>query len=149
MQILSEIKLNVKGYLLLDGDNRNLPEHELSGDGFAIGRWVRYEAESYLVHPEALLRFVEKELPLFVEAARQYLHDELPGAVFRGPMGDHDYLNNTPASKALLPGFLKAAGIDLPKSEYFEIAKLMRPDEVAPEVKQKLDDIAKVIELPQ
>lgn len=146
---LRAIKLNVKGYLLLDGDNRNLPERELSGDGFAIGRWIRYEAESYLVHPEALLRFVEKELPLFVEAARKYLHDELPGAVFRDPMGDHDYLNNTPASKALLPGFLKAAGIDLPKSEYFEIAKLMRPDEVAPEVKQKLDDIAKVIELPK
>lgn len=147
---LLAIKPNFKGYLLLDGDNRNLPEHELSGDGFAIGRWTRYEAESYLVHPDALLRFVEndlKEFPLFVEAARQYLHDELPGAVFRDPMGDHDYLNNTPASKALLPGFLKSAGMNLHKKEYFEIAKLMRPEEVAPEVKQKLDDIAKVMGL--
>lgn len=144
---LSAIKPEIKGYLLLDGDNRNFPNRELSGEGFTIGRWIRYEAESYLVHPDVLLRLAEKASRLFVDAARQYLRDALPGAVFRDPMGDHDYLNNTPASKVLLPGFLKAACIHLPKSEYFELAKLMHPDEVAPEVKQKLDDIARVIEL--
>ena len=46
------------------------------------------------------------------------------------------------ASKTLLPGFLRAANLPLPKTDYYLIAEQMQPEEIASEVKQKLDDIA-------
>jgi predicted ATPase len=143
---LRAIKPNIRGYLLLDGDNRNLPDHEVSADGLGleIGRWVRYEAESYLVHPEVLKRFLEPRVggELFAAKCRQFLDDELPAAVLRDPLKDHDYLNRTPASKTLLPGALQAAGDPLSKDEYYLIAEQMERGEIAPEITEKLDRIA-------
>lgn len=141
---LRAVKPKINGYLLLDGDNRNLPDRELVGEGFTIGRWTRYESESYLIHPDALLRFISTE-PLFRKAAEGYLHDELPGIVFKEPLGDHDYLNRTPASKTMLPGFFKAANTHFPKNEYYRVAEQMRPEEIVNEVKRKLDDIAGIL----
>ena len=48
----------MKGVLLLDGDGRNLSDHELGADSLDIIRWARYEAENYLLVPSALERFV-------------------------------------------------------------------------------------------
>lgn len=140
---LRAVKPQQKGFLLLDGDNRSLPDHEVSAEGLSVSRWTRYEAESYLVHPDALCRYVETFYgPLFVEPAAKYLRDELPGAVLRDPLGDHDYLNRTPASKTLLPGFFRAAQVPLPRTDYYLIAEQMKPEGIASEVKQKLDEIA-------
>jgi hypothetical protein len=142
---LRAIKPNILGYLLLDGDNRNLPDREVIADGLEIGRWVRYEAESYLVHPEVLKRFLEDRVgELFAGTAkcRQFLEDELPGAVLRAPLDEHDYLNRTPASKTLLPGALQAAGDSLSKDGYYLIAEQMKRSEVAPEIEEKLNNIA-------
>jgi hypothetical protein len=41
----------------------NLPDRELTADGLTLLRWERYEAESYLLHPASLQRFLESELP--------------------------------------------------------------------------------------
>jgi len=142
---LRAVRPEQKGVLLLDGDNRGLPDHEFAADGLMVLRWTRYEAESYLVHPAALRRYPEKVLgPLFAEAGAAYLRDELPGAVWRDPLAEHDYLNRTPASKTLLPGFFKAAQAPLPKNDYYRIAKQMMPEEIAGDVKEKLDAIARV-----
>jgi len=139
---LRAIKPNIRGYLLLDGDNRNLSDHEVGADGLEIGRWVRYEAESYLVHPQVLKRFLDPRVTeLFAAKCRQFLEDELPAAVVREPLKDHDYLNRTPASKTLLPGALQAAGDSVSKDEYYLIAEQMEPSEIAPEIKEKLDKI--------
>jgi hypothetical protein len=146
---LRAVKPDLKGYLLLDGDNRNLPDHDIRADGLAVGRWTRYEAESYLIQPDALQRYVEiAGTPLFAAGGVQYLRDELPGAVLRDPLGEHDYLNRTPASKTVLPGFLRAAQVTLPKNDYYLIAEQMRPEEIVPEVRQTLDDIAGALGLP-
>ena len=140
---LRAVKPQQKGYLLLDGDNRDLPDREVTAEGLTVGRWTRYESESYLVHPAVLRRYAEHVAgPLFAEPGDQYLRDELPGAVLREPLGDHDYLNRTPASKTLLPGFFKAIQTHLPKRDYYFIAEQMKPQEIAHEVKQKLDDIS-------
>ena len=141
---LRAIKPNILGYLLLDGDNRNLPDRDVIADGLEIGRWVRYEAESYLVHPEVLKRFLEPRVggELFAAKCRQFLEDELPGAVLRAPLDEHDYLNRTPASKTLLPGALQAAGDSLSKDGYYLIAEQMKRSEIAPEIEEKLDKIA-------
>jgi len=147
---LRAVNPSQKGYLLLDGDNRGLPDHEVDAEGLVVSRWRRYESEGYLVHPEVLRRFVEKVGlgPLFTETALRHLKEDLlPGEVFRDPLGDHDYLNRTPASKTLLPGFLRAAQVMLPKNDYYLIAEQMKPEEIAPEVKQKLDEIASAFEI--
>ena len=149
---LKATKPLLKGILILDGDNRQLPEQELSADGLTLLRWKRYEAENYLIHPEVLSRFVQGERPdLFTTSAAKeglnYLKKQLPPAVYEDPLGDHDYLTVTPASKTLLPGFFQAAGLPLTKNEYYQIASQMKPDEIPFEVKQKLDWIGEVLGL--
>lgn len=139
---LRAIQPDIQGCLLLDGDNRDLPDRELGADGLQIGRWDRYEAESYLLHPDALLRYISRESgPLFAESARSYMQDELPPAILRDPLGNHDYRRRTPASKTILPALLEAGQVAIKKNEYY-LAEQMLPHEVASEVKQKLDDIA-------
>ena len=146
---LRAIKPSILGYLLLDGDDRNLPDREVTAEGLTIGRWTRYEAENYLIHPSTLFRFVEAQNgPLFASAGDTFLRDELlPGEVYRNPLDKHEYLNNTPASKAILPRFFQKTQVDLKKNEYYRVAEQMRPEESATDVKVKLDEIARVFGL--
>lgn len=142
---LQAVKPNIRSVLLLDGDYRSLPDRELTADKFTILRWRRYEAESYLIHPTALARFISGSLPLplfsaaSAEKGMQFLSNELPPAVFNNPLGEHDYLAATPASKTLLPGFFAAAGVPLTKEEYYEVAAQMEPGELPDEIGEKLD----------
>ena len=139
---LRAIRPDMKGYLLLDGDNRKLPEREIDAVGMQIGRWKRYEAESYLLHPEMLQRFAESRiLPLLAAKGIKVLHDELPPAFLRDPTGEHDYLDQLPASKTILPKFFHAADLPVSKKEYYQIAEQMQKVELPPEVEQKLDEM--------
>jgi hypothetical protein len=151
---LKAVKPDIRGVLLLDGDYRRLPDRELAADGFSILRWRRYEAESYLVHPKALKRFVAGNRPnLFSQESanrgEQFLSNELPPAVFSNPLGEHDYLAATPASKTLLPSFFNAAGISLTKEEYYTIAAQMEPHELPSEVFEKLSAIYSALGLKE
>lgn len=141
---LRAIQPEIRGVLLLDGDNRSLPDREVTTVGLDIARWRRYEIESYLLHPGALLRFVEKRsLPLLAEPAKAYLKDQLPPAVYREPLADHDFLVGTPASKTLLPAFFEAAQLPTSKQEYYQVAEQMQPEEIAQEVVDLLDLLAR------
>ena len=141
---LQAIRPDIAGYLLLDGDNRSLPDHEIGADGLEIGRWRRYEAESYLLHPAVLDRFVgARAEPLFRNAAMRVLEAELPPVVLRDPLGEHDLLEALRASKTLLPKFFKAADLSVPKHDYYLVAEQMLREELVPEVEEKLDGIAK------
>lgn len=140
---LRAIDPQMSGVLLLDGDNRGLPDHEVVADGLEVLRWKRYEVESYLVHPESLLRFIKDNwLPIPAVPAEKYLRDQLPPAAYRQPLQDHDYLVSTPVSKSLLPSFFRAADLQFSKQEYYLIAEQMRPEEIPREVSEKLDRIA-------
>jgi len=143
---LQAIKPEIKGVLLLDGDNRKLPDHEISAEGLSIIRWKRYESESYLIHPQALERFLSNHaLPMFVQNAMKYLQNEIPPAVYKNPKDEHDYFDTTPVSKKLLPDFFKNADFDIPKSEYSLIAEQMKQDEICDEVIIVLDKIYSVV----
>jgi hypothetical protein len=145
---LRAISPALKGILLLDGDNRSLPDREIATPDLQIERWARYEAESYIVHPDALCRFIAAgDLPLLADAARRYLQDQLPPAVFREPLALHDFWRSLPASKTLLPHLFESLGIRLTKEEYYLIAEQMTPKEIPGEVLSKLDFIAQVFEL--
>ncbi|MBU4359636.1 MAG: AAA family ATPase [Actinobacteria bacterium] len=148
---LRAVKPEIRGILLLDGDNRGRPDREVSTAGLAILKWKRYEAENYLVHPDALIRFVRGNQPdLFKDASaskgEDFLRSQLPPVVYQKPLSDHEFLESTPASKTLLPGFFKAAGLNVTKNEYYQIAAQMKPEEIPEEVVEKLDEIARLYE---
>ena len=135
---------------LLDRDARSeAPESEITGAGLQRLRWRRYEIESYLLHPDAMARYVEATADpaaasLHVEAMRKYWRDEFPPAAANDPLGDHEFLNAAKARTQLLPPLLATAGIDdLPYTRYHEIAASMLPEEIHPEVTEKLDAICR------
>lgn len=139
---LRAVKENLTGFILLDGDNRSLPDRELRTDGLMIGRWKRYEAESYLVHPAAIERFLGQRVgPLFASAAMSKLANALPGEVISDPISEHEYLELLPASKKLLPEIFEAAGIRFAKREYYQLAEEMSASELPLEVTKMLDSI--------
>ena len=147
-EALRLVREDLSALELVDGDARpEIQATEITGRGFQRLRWRRYEIESYLVHPDALVRFVEQTVGSaaagpHVDDLRRYLQENFPPAVLRDPLGDHAFLNAAKARTELLPPALAAAGLPgLPYTRYHEIAAVMRPDEMHPEVVEKLDGI--------
>jgi AAA domain, putative AbiEii toxin, Type IV TA system len=140
---------------LLDGDNsRNQAPDRVDGSSRAMQRirWRRYEVESYLVHPAALQRFVEKRLggvevaippvvAMLAELARVLKPEFVSDPMHPEPLVE-TYFKATAVSKTLLPALLQAAGLNnLPKRDYFEIAALFQPQEVPAEIIERLAQI--------
>ena len=147
---LQLVRSEFSGLELLDGDaHPSVRDTEITGTGLQRLRWRRYEIESYLVHPDALARFVEVEVggsfsALHVEDMITYWRGEFPPAVVKDPLGDHEFLNVTKARTRLLPPMLEAAGLyGVLYTRYHEIAALMSPQEIHPEVVEKLDAICR------
>ena len=140
---LQAIESNISGVLLLDGDNRDVDDHDISADGLKIIRWNRYEIENYLVHPVLIKRFLEQKNVdhLFVSAAEKEMKNILPPVVIQSPLDEHEYLQSTKASKNILPKIFSAAGLTMGKQEYYMLAEEMEQGEIHPEVKERLDDI--------
>lgn len=76
-----------------------------------------------------------------IKKIKNFLADTLPGLVLRDPTANHEYLEQIPASKTLLPKLLEAVEINLPKNRYCEISSQMKFDEIPPEISQTLDII--------
>ena len=149
-EALQLVREGLPGLELRDGDAQPAaPETAITGAGLQRLRWRRYEIESYLVHPDALARFAAAEFGADNTAARvddmqAYWRAEFPPALVRNPLSDHPFLNGTKARTGILPPLLEAAGLHgLPYTRYHEIAALMRPTEVHPEVTEKLDAICR------
>ena len=131
-------------------NNRNLPEREIDADNLTILRWKRYEIENYLLHPQALLRFVAGPDPDLLSAARRkngedFLKENFPPPALNDPLKDSDYLVATAASKSILPEFLQRVEIHLSKKDFFQIAAQMKPEELHPEVTAKLDTMFPIL----
>ena len=138
------------GLELVDGDaHQGIQGGAITGAGLQRLRWRRYEIESYLVHQDALARFVEsivgaESAAPHVDDMRAYMRREFPPGVINNPLGDHPFLNGTKARKEILPPVLNAAGIpELPYTRFHEIARVMLPEEIHPEVVEKLDAICR------
>lgn len=143
---LKAIRPDLRAALLLDGDNQNLLDREIAADGLTILRWERYEAESYLLHPASLERFLDAEKgALFAKPAMDYLRDQLPPAFFHAPLEASAFLRAEPASKTLLPEFLAKAEVAISKSDYFLLAQQMRREELPSEVEDKLNAISNLV----
>ena len=147
---LQLVRDEIPGLELRDGDARpTIPDTDITGTGLQRLRWRRYEIESYLVHPSALARFVESQVGH--DAARPHVDDMLdymrrkfPPDAIDNPLDDNVLWTGTKARTDILPPLLTAADIhDLPYTRYHEIAMLMRPEEIHPEVREKLDAICR------
>lgn len=137
-----------RGLEILDGDGRpEIPPTPITGAGLQRMRWKRYEVESYLLHPEALGRFVRlvvgaSQAPKHVEALHQHFRDNYPPRFLDDPLGDYAMLVGTKARTLLVPPALTAAGLPgFDYTRYHEIAATMRPDEIHPDVREMLDAI--------
>jgi hypothetical protein len=139
----------------MDGDdNPNVPETPITGRGLQRLRWKRYEIESYLVLPIVLARFVESVVgdpssaKLHIEDLYRHFEETYPPAFLRNPMADIPMLIGTKARRDLIPPALEAAGIHgIEYTSFYEIAALMRPEEIHPEVIEKLDAIQRAFNL--
>ena len=147
---LRAILQGAQGLLLLDGDNRGLPEHEIAGAGLTIHRWTRYEIENYLLIPAALQRFIAGDPgDLFstaqAESGLNFLRQQLPPQTFVNPLEDNATVTAVRASKDILPQAFSAAGRNLEKEDYFLVAEKMLPAEIHPEVRAVLDQIVALL----
>jgi hypothetical protein len=154
-EALQLVKAGIPGLMLLDGDCRTeVPETPITGAGLQRVRWKRYEIESYLVHPVALKRFVENQVGK--DAAEPHLADlgkyfqaNFPPPFIENPLSDPAFLISTKARVDLIPPALEAAGLlNIPYTKFNEIAAVMLPEEIHPEIREKLDAICRAFNLP-
>ena len=136
---LKLVREDITGVELHDSDGRARRPQTLK-NGLKRIFWHRYEIESYLIQPEAIVRFAESVGGRRAGSkVRRYLRNHLSRAVLNDPMGDHEELKDLRA-KRFLSIALREAGIE--ESDYSLIATRMKKDEIHPEVTEKLDKIA-------
>lgn len=149
-EALQFVRDDLPGLELVDGDaHQGIQGGAITGAGLQRLRWRRYEIESYLVHPDALTRFVEAIVGIDAAAPQvqdmlSYWRGAFPPDVVKDPLADHEYLIEAKARTRLVAPLLEAAGLHgLPYTRYHEIAALMLPEEIHPEVVEKLDAICR------
>jgi hypothetical protein len=139
---------------LVDGDaNQGIQSTEITGQGYQRLRWSRYEIESYLLHPASLERFIQKmtntgpnDLP--TKDLREHFQKTYPPQFLANPFQDIAFIKNTKARTDLLPPALSAGGLPgFPYQRFNEIAAVMLPEEIHPEVNEKLNLIQKAFRL--
>lgn len=133
---LRQMVPHVNGVELRDGD---VPKPQRSPTGLLRLRWRNKEIESYLLHPKALARFVRQERGDAASAGVwRYMKRRLPPDLFDAPFD----ANLIAEGSIVLDDIMQEAGLQLTKTDYWRIAAQMRPEEVHPEVLEKLDAIA-------
>lgn len=154
-EALKLLRDDLPGIELVDGDaHRDKQSTPPAAGKLQRLRWRRYEIESYLVHPAALERFVEhtvgeggasaqarKDMSAYIEETftASFLAEPLPAKP--NPLIEA-YLEQRKARTEVIPQILTAAGLPgFPYTRYHEIAALMKPEEIHPEVREKLDAI--------
>jgi hypothetical protein len=152
---LQLVRDDLPGLILLDGDDQpSGPDTPVTGHGLQRLRWRRYEIESYLVHPSAMARYVEKmvggpELAApHLQDLQRHFEENYPPGFLTNPHADPPYLTGTKARTDLIPPALAAAGLHgIPYTRFHEIASVMLPAEIHPEVIEKLNAIQQAFNL--
>ena len=150
-EMLKLVNPNLPGVDLIDGDSKNTGAESITGGSEKMQRlrWNYYEIESYLLIPAVWKRFLDKQLGpgnaanTAFAAAMQELAKKLDKAYGDAPLTptplQERFLETERASKTLIPAMLQAAGLNnFPKNRYSEIAAMMQPEDVHPEIKDKL-----------
>jgi len=153
-EALRLVRADLPGLILVDGDaHPEVKSTPITGKDLQCQRWKRYETESYLLHPTALMRFVEEQVGKdaakpHVDALVEYFRAKYPPDFLKNPLEDTPFLMSAKARTDLIPPALDAAGLPgIPYTRFHEIAAVMLPEEIHPEVKEKLDAIQKAFNL--
>ena len=134
---------DLRGLEVRDGDGKEHRAAETPQD-LDIFYWKWYEIENYLIHPDAILRYVRNEMGQKYERnALEYMRKNLPQTKFENPFGP-SFVDST-KGKDLIERIFHGANCSLPAAEYFRIARQMKRDEIHPEIKEKLNEIAKLM----
>lgn len=138
------------GIVLRDGDGKRRKSGNAGRrNGLRRLFWTRYEIESYLIHPEALTRFVTGEAGEEAgEKAAKHIWGSLPPKIFAAPLDRDDYLDES-KGKVILGGLLSTMEDPPSSREYWRIAAQMERAEIHPEVVEKLDAIAEWFRLTE
>jgi predicted ATPase len=153
---LREAKRDLVGIALFDRPERPLQAHP---DLIELA-WTRREIENYIYTRESLLRFAAQhgapEGPLFEYAARPQRVEAMEREIAEMEQAFSKLNRQSPWSaeiKAtddfldpLFANYSRRLGapLCLRKNMYFTLVTLLRPDEIAPEVREKLDAIVSV-----
>lgn len=140
---------DLRAVCLLDGDDRDQPDDSTTSAGLRVLRWRRYEIENYLLQPNAITRFASG-FPLFEESMRAEVENEFWKQVPPGTdlFGDHVSLVRVKASTEFLVPLFELLRHSTQKKDLYLLAAGMRPEEIHPEVAEKLDLIADALDLP-
>jgi energy-coupling factor transporter ATP-binding protein EcfA2 len=151
---LKLVRADLPGVWLVDADGKRRGiQPSAAPEQAALNRitWSRYETESYLIHPTTLARFIEKKTGTPATGTVESFFSGLFGADFAKQFANKPfevpplvdtYLKNTKARTEILGALFTAAGIHgYDYTSYDEIAAVMTPAEIHPEVKEKLDFI--------
>ena len=158
---LQLVKEDMTGIWLVDGDGKTKVGMSENPEHAKLNRisWKRYETESYLIHPTALGRFLDKQMILggletvkafFTHAFDEYAGEGLGGQIAEAFVANPNnpaqivqkYLQTTKARTVIIGGILESGGVHgMDYTRFSEIAATMLPEEIHPEVKEKLDFI--------
>lgn len=152
------VREDIPGLEIVDGDaHPGKGSTEITGIGLQRLRWTRYEIESYLIHPTAISRFIEVQVgPAAAVQANhemlEYMEKTFTKEFVEDPLGNHPlveaYLEKRKARTEVIPPILTAGGLPaFPYQRYHEIAAVMHPDEIHPEVVEKLNLIQQAFRL--
>lgn len=116
---------------LTDGDIRIEEGRDVTPQGLTLAYWSRYETENYLIHPDAILRFVSHASGN-EDAAMEYLRQYLPGVLFEKPF--EATAADREKGKKTITAVMTEAGVNLPTSDFRLLAAAMKPEEIHPDV---------------
>ena len=149
-QCLRLAKPEIKGLCVLDRNGDQSPTPGGMPVGLASRLWGRYEIENYLLLPDLLKRFVWRETDLFTRATAEQDALTIDAEFAQNFPAGIDFLKDIPALRDLkgsdfIVNVLNQTSSPLPKRDLFMLAKLMKPDEIHPDVVSVLDAVAGIL----
>lgn len=167
---LQRLVPELKALVLLDGDGRDHSGQDGAEDrGMTTLYWRRYELENYFITPELLVRYIQAHEggdlwgQTRVQAMREVVDDVLAEMLYEGradgvqefhQLGQQTRLQLLAGRKMSL--FAEKAfrlfaererqPIPLNKGEFFQLIDLLQPEEIAPEVTDKLNAVQQLFE---
>jgi len=139
---LREVASDLRGVELRDSNGRDRNKMPKLPGGMILTYWERYEIESYLIHPDAIIRFVaENQGEQIAKKVGTFISKELPLRVYENIFDTSDYHRQIKA-KNLLSQFFNSSLLNIHERDFYKIAAQMKTEEIHPEVIEKLNKIA-------
>ena len=128
----------LRAVCLLDGGDPDQAATGTESSDLAVASWRRRAIENYLLQPKAIERYLDA--PLFQARIGDSFWSRVPRDA--DLFGGHPSLADVAASEDFIEPLLREFGSATPIQDFYLLAAAMRPDEIHPEVREKLDRIA-------